>query len=150
MTVYDLEHIFAVDPGDKHVGIAEWNLNWGRYEMRSWEIDADKAPAWIDRRLTSGVQTLVIEEFKLYKGKATAQAGSNMLTSEMIGALKWIASVYNVPVVLQPAAIKVPTRAQCVARNLEWKDRRSNHASDARLHAFYYLLRKRKVAKCPT
>ena len=144
-----IDRIIAVDPGDKHVGIAEWDLSRGRYEMRSWEIDADKALAWIDRLLTSGVQALVIEEFKLYKGKATAQAGSNMLTSEMIGALKWIASVYKVPVVLQPAAIKVPTRAQCVARNLEWKDRRSNHASDARLHAFYYLLRKRKVVRQP-
>jgi hypothetical protein len=147
---YPIEHIIAVDPGDKHVGVAEWRLDRGRYAMESRELDAPQAPEWVDERISSGVQALIIEEFRLYKGKALAQSGSAMLTAEMIGALKWIAGVYKVPVVLQPAAIKIPTRAQCKARNFDWQDRKSGHASDARLHAWYYLLRNRKVVRCPT
>jgi hypothetical protein len=132
---------YAVDPGDKHVGFAAWSEELG---MVSHEFDTDEFLEWLDQVMVGGVDVLVIESFRLYATKAKAQINSPMATAELIGAMKWIASVYKTQVVMQPAAIKGPTRAQCRARGLYWKVA-SGHASDARLHLWHYLLRNGKV-----
>lgn len=131
--------IIAVDPGDAHVGIARWTKQSG---MRSTEMDADKAVAAVHQLLSKGAgnTALITERFVLYPNKASAQSWSPMATSEMIGALKWIAHQQGVPVVMQGADIKKPTRAQCRVRHLNVKTA-STHAADAQLHAWYWLLR---------
>jgi hypothetical protein len=134
----DTVRVLAVDPGDAHVGIAAWSRRGG---IKSIEKDADVALAVLDVLLDQDWTCLVIEKFVLYPTQARAQSYSPMLTAEMIGALKWIASRKGTPVVTQGADIKEPTRRQCRARGLEWRDLRSGHASDARLHLLHYLLR---------
>lgn len=129
--------VIAVDPGGAHVGVATWH---GGEEIDATEIDAEM---WLPifARAVLRADVVVIEKFVLYPSKAASQAWSHMATSEMIGAMKWIAHRAEVPVVEQGADIKNPTRRQCKARNLKWKDNKSGHASDALLHLQYYLIR---------
>ena len=129
--------IFAVDPGGAHVGVATWKTG---EELKATEIDAEK---WLPlfERMVKSADVVIIEKFVLYPSKAAVQAWSPMATSEMIGAMKWIAEKAGVPVVEQGADIKNPTRRQCKARNLKWKDNKSGHASDALLHLQHYMIR---------
>jgi len=134
--------VIAIDPGDVHVGFA-WRRK-GKIESR--ELAAETAPDFINRALMviqgSGSEAvLVIENFVLYPSKAGAQSWSPMLTSEMIGALKWIASRLSVQVVMQGADIKIPTRRQLKARGIKATGDAGGHADDALLHLYYYLLR---------
>ncbi len=131
------KQVIAVDPGDAHVGVAVWRKGT---DLKASEVDADKWLA-LFAKLVHSVDVVVIEEFRLYPSKAKAQAWSPMATAEMIGAMKFITSQAGKPVVLQGADIKIPTRRQCKARGLRWKDNKSGHASDALLHLQYYLLR---------
>jgi hypothetical protein len=131
--------VIAVDPGDAHVGMAIWSKTRGIQLLRASEFDADK---WLSlfAKLVENVDIVVIEEFRLYPGKAKSQAWSPMATAEMIGAMKWIAHEAGKPVILQGADIKNPTRRQCKARGLTWKHK-SVHASDAILHLQHYIIR---------
>lgn len=129
--------IFAVDPGGAHVGVATWKTG---EELKATEIDAEK---WLPlfERMIKSADVVIIEKFVLYPGKASAQSWSPMTTSEMIGAMKWIAQKAGAEVIMQGADIKNPTRRQCKARNLKWKDNKSGHASDALLHLQHYMIR---------
>ena len=129
--------VIAVDPGGAHVGVATWH---GGEKINAKEIDAEM---WLPifARVVRSADVVVIEKFVLYPSKEASQAWSPMATSELIGAMKWIALRAKVPVVEQGADIKNPTRRQCKARHIQWKDNKSGHASDALLHLQYYLIR---------
>lgn len=92
--------IIAVDPGDKHVGVAFFDRadnKWG------WEcLDAQEATPneFLDNLAETIIndtelETVVYEIFRLYPDKAQDQVGSEMETSQMIGALKWMLRVHN-------------------------------------------------------
>lgn len=132
--------ILAVDPGDSHVGVAIWHSD--PHEIGPVAALEYSADGWLGlfSQLAQHIDRVVIEEFRLYPGKAPALSWSPMKTSEMIGAMKWIAQCESVPVTMQGADIKIPTRRQCAARGVKWRHR-SGHASDAKLHLWYYLLR---------
>src|SRR4051794_3958347 len=107
----------AVDPGDRWVGWARWCC--GVVTAGTWT--PAECVAGVRQELARWVQTdrrgvLVIEEFVLYPNRAAAQAGSSFQTSQLIGALKLLASDAGVPVVMQGAYIKGPTRKQLRAR----------------------------------
>jgi hypothetical protein len=127
--------ILAVDPGDSHVGVAQYD---------DGEVTAEEVAAadWLPRfaGLVVELDQVVVEEFRLYPGSAPALSWSPMRTVEMIGVIRWLCSCAGVPITLQSAAAKQPTRAQCKARGIEWKHK-SGHASDALLHLYYYMLR---------
>lgn len=133
----DPKVILAVDPGDAHVGVAIWRPG---NHTAALEHDAD---TWLPlfAAIAPHIDLVVVEEFRLYPGKAPALSWSPMKTAEMIGAMRWIAACNDLTLVLQGADIKIPTRRQCIARGIQWKSRRSGHASDATLHLWYYLLR---------
>ena len=89
------------------------------------------------------VHRLVIEKFALYPDKAALLIGSEMETSQMIGALKMLAWENDVAVVLQPASIKLPTESVLQHRHIPMlsKTQRKNiHAKDAEVHGHYYTL----------
>jgi hypothetical protein len=129
--------VIAVDPGGSHVGCATWREG---EEIKATEIDAEK---WLPifELMVKHTDVVICEKFVLYPAKAKSQSWSPMSTSEMIGGMKWIAAKAKVSVVEQGADIKGPTRRQCKARHLKWKDNKSGHASDAILHLQYYLIR---------
>ena len=134
--------VLAVDPGGAHVGLAGWNEGEGRV---STEISADAAVgavknALIGYKLVADRVVLVLEEFRLYGHKAQAQSWSTMDTSEMIGALKYVASELGVEVVEQGAGIKKPTARQLRARGID-REGVGGHARDAELHLLHYCLK---------
>jgi hypothetical protein len=128
-------NILAVDPGDSHVGTAvsdPGGITAVEFSAKDW--------LQVFMETVSEYDLVVIEEFKLYPGSAPALSWSQLDTVKMIGAMEWIARCSGVPIVLQSAAVKIPTRAQANARGIEWKNK-SGHASDALLHLYYYMLR---------
>jgi len=138
-----VRYVIAVDPGDRHVGLAIWAEGYWWTE----EVDADEAATVVDGKLYDigggrTAMTLVLEEFRLYPDKAGAQAYSPMETAQMIGALKWIAKERGAQVVEQGAGIKKATRAQLGARGIKLVGTGS-HARDAELHLVHFLLKEK-------
>lgn len=88
--------MWAVDPGDVHVGFAEFGVfgtdaaGDGWVCTRAWEKDPDNAIDDIAAAMLQyHIDVLVVEEFRLYPDKAMAQTGSIMGTCELIGQIKW-------------------------------------------------------------
>jgi hypothetical protein len=126
-----------------HVGVAVWRAN---ELVKAREVPAEYAVTFINKMLITERQLhvdvrLVVEEFRLYPGKAKALSWSPMLTAEMIGALKWVAEQQGVVVVMQGADVKVPTRRQLKARGIVPYSREGGHANDALLHAYHFILK---------
>lgn len=129
---------YAIDPGDVHVGVA---LFKGRQCMWAKEFTPKGILKHLEAHLM-GTEVLVIERYQLYPHLAQAQAGSDMLTSQLIGALRLMACQLGVPVVLQQAALKTPTENAIAKRGIARKSKgKGNHAKDAETHGYAYLLR---------
>lgn len=147
--VREATFVLAVDPGDAHVGLAGWRKSGvaeGAGNVACMEIDAPEAPEEVRDILVVALRTgercvLVVEEYVLYGGaRGAAQTWQPMLTSEMIGALKFIAKELGVAVVEQGAGIKKPTRAQLEPRGID-QIGSGTHERDAELHLLHYLLK---------
>lgn len=139
----ETEFVLAIDPGDRHVGWARWRRRGE--SVVAGEVDADAGAGFVDVVLNVATRSklpavLVIEDFVLYPGQDKRTAWNPMLTSEMIGQLKWIASMRGVPVVLQGANIKKPTRHQLKPRGITQVGS-GTHARDAELHLYHYILK---------
>lgn len=130
---------YAIDPGDVHVGVA---LFRGRRCVWAKEF----TPKGILKHLGShliGSEVLVIERYQLYPHLAQAQSGSDMLTSQLIGALRLLACQLNVPVVIQQAALKTPTENVIVKKKITRQSTgEGDHAKDAETHGYAYLFRR--------
>lgn len=136
-----MDYVVAVDPGDKHVGVATWVS--GELAPVCVEIPAGNAANEIAAMLRHAITTghkvhLVIEAFQLYADKAEAQIGSSMQTSQLIGALKYIAGQMEIPVTEQGALILTATKAQLKARGIKLSG--SIHAREAGCHACHFIL----------
>lgn len=143
-------NVVAIDPGDVHVGVAEFA---GGQCVRAFEMAPDDVPAYVRGALevmggAPAPGALVIEEFRLYPWKAQQQAFSQMLTAELIGQIRlvwrWWGDPLGVQLVLQPASIKKPTKAILAAKKVVSEAKRSRaggHAADAELHGYHYLMR---------
>lgn len=144
--------VLAIDPGDKHVGLA-WALlgKDERYEglhmidREAEYVEADEALGYVvDTFCCYGdPKVMVIEEFRLYAQQAMSQSWDEMGTSEMIGALKYIAKKHDFEVVMQGASIKKSIRRQMPARGIQ-SVAAGVHAKDAELHLMNYLLKELK------
>jgi hypothetical protein len=81
---------------------------------------------------------LVMEDWRLYPDKMRGLAWDQCRTARHIGALSFIARTHNIPVILQPAAIK--QRAVVGgAQELFYRPLHENrHQNDAIMHFFFY------------
>lgn len=134
--------ILAIDPGDKHVGWATW-FHWSTSTFGAGELAASAALPWIEHQLlvtSSASRLVVIERFVLYEHKAAEQSWQPMQTSEMIGAIKWMCSKYQVPWTEQGADIQKPMEAQLRARGIDLLQK-GRHAKSAQLHLWHRLLK---------
>lgn len=130
---------YAIDPGDVHVGVA---LFRGRQCMWAKEFTPERVLKHLETHL-AGSEVLVIERFQLYPHLAQTQAGSDMLTSQLIGALRLLACQLNVPVVIQQAALKTPTENAITKRGIaRLSTGKGDHAKDAETHGYAYLFRR--------
>ncbi len=84
---------------------------------------------------------IVIEDYRVYKWRAKHHAGSDMLTTRVIGCIETLAIMSHVPdIVKQPAHI---AKGFCTDQKLkEWEyyKKGEKHARDAIRHGCYYLL----------
>lgn len=130
----------AIDPGDVHVGYAydgDGGVSTG--EWMPMEC-IDRLVYLFTRNL---VDEVVVERFILYEMDIKKQAWSKLQTSQLIGGIKVVARMFQIPVVEQDATIKKPTRAQLRARKIKQVGA-DIHARDAELHLYYRRLRTAK------
>ena len=112
-----LYHIAAVDPGDSWGGLSEIDLaplggrllgngfvdQSRRGKIRLMQCRTLRPDDLLDEldRMAPRLHWLVVERYSLYPWMAREQGFSEMLTPQMIGAIKWIARRHGVPVELQ-------------------------------------------------
>lgn len=145
----------AIDPGDVHVGLAEfqqidgtWYCVWAGEktpdEFLPWFVEGIRLSRWV---------RVVVESWKLFPQAAPIYVGSDMPTSRLIGAIKAIAAFCSPDtgwmdeaprVVMQDPQIKVPTRGVLRRRKLRSVAKilgiPLDHASDAELHGYKHLI----------
>ena len=92
------EHWISVDPGDKHVGMAFWE---GVECTGTQEFSPEMGLAYIETCISGhlNVSLIVYERFALDSRRAGVQVGSEFLTPQMIGVIKWLGTKYKVPTV---------------------------------------------------
>lgn len=129
----------AIDPGDKHVG---WAYD-GTGEITAGEwTPAQCCDELILMMTRDEVDEVIIEEWVLYEWEAQKQAWSHFESSQLIGAIKLICRMFDIPWEEQGANIKKPTRRQLEARGIKQVGG-SIHSSDAQLHLHHRRLRAR-------
>lgn len=143
------QYLIAIDPGDVHVGWAEFEKVKEQWAcVLTEEYTPDQAMEIYHTLVTMSAvaETTVIEEFRLYPDRAMQQTGSTMPTAELIGRFKQVITQATdaTELVMQPAAIKKPTIA--LMKKLDIKHRavrehKGGHAKDAETHGWYHILR---------
>jgi hypothetical protein len=149
-----MEMLVAVDPGGVHVGVAVF-----KKKQRGWTCDwaGEMTPVlfedWLAEKLHNGeIEILVVEEWKLFADKAAQQIGSHMETSQLIGSIKYIVRTADLhwpskqlKLEWQSPNIKIPTRSVLRARGIKSTAKvlkvSGDHASDAELHGYHYIMR---------
>lgn len=129
---------YAIDPGDVHVGVAMFR---GYHCLWAKEFTPEEILQYLSSRL-KGSEVLVVERFQLYPHLAQTQAGSDMKTSQLIGALRLLACQQGVPVVIQQAALKTPAESMIRKRKITRQSLgKGDHAKDAETHGYAYIFR---------
>lgn len=158
-TTWDLgsKMLAAIDPGDKHVGFAVFVKEHDGHPVcvYSIEITPDECADRIAGMLFRDELAMVaVEKFTLYADKAMDQIGSEMLTSELIGVIKYLVRVHNdevekgdpwstglVLLKSEGAHAKKAIRAQLKARGIERVGKVGDHTGDAEEQGWYWLYR---------
>lgn len=146
--------LVAVDPGGVHVGVATFEKRTAGWAC-TWagEMTPVLFEDWLTDKLAAGeIEALVVEEWKLFADKAAQQVGSHMETSQLIGSIKYICRKVapkwpsvQFSLVWQSPNIKIPTRSVLRARGVKSTAKQlkvsGDHASDAELHGYHYIMR---------
>lgn len=139
-----LVKIVAIDPGGEHVGWCE--AIWDQRELLITMVEELTPEGATERAelVFEHTDTVVIESFRLYPDKAKMLVGSEMETSQLIGALKYLSRRHRCKLAMQPAAIKVPTLSVLKHRGIELeavRQRKGGHAKDAEVHMHHHVIR---------
>jgi hypothetical protein len=157
--------MIAIDPGESHVGMAEFQRMppdaWRKEHewLCTWAGEMLPGPAleWVTGHLPL-LQVVVYESWQIYPDKAASLIGSQCETAQFIGALKWIVFGFNghaarfpdhgppglVGLVEQPASIQIPTRGllkQAGRKSTAKRIKAGEHAMSAELHGWCFLHR---------
>lgn len=136
----DQQKFISFDPGDVHVGVAVFDQ--GRCVQCMEQTPLGSLKMLLGLLKDKELDHVVIERYQLYPNKAMLQSGSDMLTSQLIGAMRALAWLYDVPVTIQQAALKKPTEALIRRRKIERLSfGEGDHARDAESHGYAYLWR---------
>lgn len=142
--------VLAIDPGDVHVGLAEMTED-PQDSLMGWRC-RDTAEVSHDDMMSrlahpdklNMYDAVVVERFSLYPDVAMSLTGKEMLTAELVGAIRLACVIAAVPVFKQPASWQQPV--QGVLRHLgvrsQAKRQKSGpHAFSAEIHGWAYLMR---------
>lgn len=130
--------LLAVDPG-KSTGWAVFKGNV-IFDMGITRT-VDEFSEWLDKFLwTYGANpdTIVYEDFQLFKNKALQQSGSRMEATQVIGIIKHWGRQVEAEMIRQPASI-LPIAQKFSKMKMPSNHRDSHHISAAN-HAYYYLV----------
>ncbi len=122
-----------------------WATFKGLLLMETGEIDTndiEKATHEIELLISEHDPcAIVIEDYRVYRWRAKHHAGSDMLTTRVIGCIETLAIICHIPVIVkQPAHV---AKGFCTDKKLrEWEYYRKGekHARDAVRHGCFYLL----------
>jgi len=156
---------WSVDPGDVHVGLAEWRgtvcvaateTTPVQFEDRLMEACRATPKAVQSAEAVGGValpDLVIIERFALRGALMAQQQGSEFFTSQMIGSTRFICRWHGKPLLIQ-----TPDQHKIVLKRDPWRDwaqRRyvsyghGPHAKSAELHGYFFIesvLRKQGAA----
>lgn len=118
--------LIAIDPGDQYVGVAFFATNddgeWYCQDTQQMEPD-EFIDGFAELIFDSPTPPIVVyESFRLYGDKAKLQTGSEMLTSQMIGVIKYICRVRNAHVARHEAAEAAGRIMSCEQRGGQCAD----------------------------
>lgn len=160
-----LSRILAIDPGEKHCGLAEFVERSDDWEcVRVYELGPDECADRVASLLIGAqLNHLVIEEFRIYPDKALSLSYSEVRTAQLIGVLRYLHRIARMAQVdvdtgeirqlgeqevvcelrMQPAAIKAATVAILRKQGVESEAKRTrsgDHCFDAETHGWHYIL----------
>jgi len=104
--------------------------------------DIEKATAEVELLLSEHQpDALVIEDYRVYKWRAKHHAGSDMLTTRVIGCIETLAVICHIPLIVkQPAHIAKGFCDDKKLRKWGYYSKGQKHARDAIRHGCYFLL----------
>lgn len=127
--------LLAVDPGDT----AGWATFEDGHLIDDGQISgADDFAQFCADAMSSKIDTIVIEDYKLMPHKAQQQAGSRFQAVQQIGMLKLLAKVLGAKIVLQ-GPDKYPIGLLLAGKTMP-KDHKKSHHVVAYAHGWYYLV----------
>lgn len=90
--------LIAIDPGDEHVGYATFEKGSDGWECTGAYIHEDPfqfLQDFAESVVARDFQIVVFERYLLREDLALEQSGSELLTAQMIGAIRWIVMANN-------------------------------------------------------
>lgn len=125
----------ALDPG-KSTGYAYFKSN-GEYLAGGTIRGYEEAFSWFPNIPWDKLDSVIVEDFRLYTWKAQQQSWSKLETVKLIGAVEVLGRMHGVPVVLQSPAHK-PIAYMWAGLTVP-KNHDMSHETDAFVHGVYYL-----------
>jgi len=122
--------IIAFDPGDK-TGVSYFK--YGVFKQETIE----KSFTGIASAIVSYKPDIIVaEDFVLYPSKAKHLSWNDMYAAQVIGVIKYIGEVLDIPVVMQQANIK---------KFVDYSkyEGKNDHEKDAFAHAWFYIKKNR-------
>ncbi len=86
------------------------------------------------------VDTLVIEDYRVYKWKTDDHAWSSLYTTQLIGMMETLCIMHNIPLVKQPAHIAKSFATDKLLKDWGYWMSGARHARDAIRHGCYYVV----------
>lgn len=159
--------VWAFDPGDTSTGFAEGTVS--KYGIKINRTATMLRPQVLDELQVLSfdmpepkVDLFVVERYQLYPWMARQQGFSEFETPQLIGVIKYIASLLHIPVVMQTASVKKKGRSLAWDHGVRPMDTRSlgsgkgaykgpdfgklrgngmtQHERDALAHLYYWAL----------
>lgn len=129
----------AVDPGEKHCGLAWFDDNPSWHCTSVLTLDPDQCVDRLWRMMDSPYRPdfLLVEEWRIYPGQDDYGTCG---TAEVIGALRHKARQVGLAFLTQPARVMKPTAARMRRHKISMLPGTA-HTNSAQLHGWHRLLR---------
>ncbi len=135
-TGLDPMDLIAIDPGDKHVGMARAIVDQDGTLTLTWWVTDPPSAIWLME--VEPYSVAVIESFELYPWLMHKQGYSELKTSQLIGVLTYLANKRGIRIVMQKASIKQRGFRVLRQHGLVVKHK-AQHPKDAAAHAAYAI-----------